>query len=91
MDKDFLNKQRVRIISRVNKYNDPIRIKDELLGGSVSPYTNYKQRVIIPILKEVLFKMDRGEYGICQKCQGLIEKKRLELVPAAKECIKCSR
>ncbi len=91
MEKKFLELQRARIVSRINKYNDPKRIQDELLGGAVSPYTHYKQRFIIPILKQVLLKMSKGEYGVCEKCQGEIERKRLELVPAARECIKCSR
>jgi len=91
MEKKFLELQRARIVSRINKYNDPKRIQDELLGGSVSPYTHYKQKVIIPILENILLKMNRGEYGLCEKCEGEIETKRLELVPAARECIKCSR
>ena len=42
-------------------------------------------------LKDVnmaLEKMEKGEYGKCEKCGKEIEKERLEAVPEAKFCIK---
>ncbi len=37
-----------------------------------------------------LKKMEKGGYGICDKCNKEINKKRLELVPEADLCKSCS-
>jgi len=87
----FLEQQKLRIISRINKYKDPERIQDELLSGDISPYTRYKQTTLIPILNKALSRIDSGEYGRCLKCGREIEKARLILVPAAEYCMQCSR
>ena len=89
LTKDFLEHQRKRIRARIAKYHDPKRIGDELLSGDVSPYTRYKQKTLIPILEKILRKIDSGEYGICEDCGNVIEKKRLAIVPAAEKCSKC--
>ena len=36
-----------------------------------------------------LEKIEKGGYGICEKCGKEIEEERLEAVPEAKLCIKC--
>ncbi len=48
--------------------------------------------------KETLFSIDHalrkireGRYGICEKCGKPIEKKRLEIIPYARICIKCTK
>lgn len=40
-------------------------------------------------IEEALSRMERGEYGICLKCNKNIEIARLRAVPYAKYCIKC--
>ena len=89
LTKDFLEHQRHRIEARIAKYTDPKRIGDELLSGDISPYTRYKQKTLIPILEKVLRKIDSGEYGACEICGQIIEKRRLMIVPAAEKCLKC--
>jgi len=89
MEKEFIENQYRRIQRRIAKYKDPERIQNELLSGEVSPYTKYKQETIIPILEKTLRKIEEGKYGICEKCGKPIEKKRLELVPAAELCLSC--
>lgn len=37
-----------------------------------------------------LKKIEKGKYGICEKCGGDINPKRLEAYPAAPFCMKCS-
>ncbi len=89
MEKEFIERQYRRIQRRIAKYKDPGRIRDELLSGDVSPYTKYKQQILIPILEKTLRKIEQGKYGICEKCGKPIERKRLELVPAAELCLSC--
>jgi len=85
----FTEIQYRRIKSRIAKYKNPERIQDELLSGKVSQYTLYKQNTMIPILEKALRKIEQGTYGICEKCGKPIERKRLELVPAAELCLSC--
>lgn len=45
-------------------------------------------------LKDVnnaLDKIKKNTYGICEECKKNIEIKRLEIVPEAKRCLKCSK
>ncbi len=86
---NFLKKQKQRIHERINKYYNQERIKEELENGDVSPYTRYKQSVLVPILKKALKKIDSGQYGYCEKCAEKIERERLNIVPGAELCMKC--
>lgn len=88
--KNFLERQKQRIESRIAKYKDRQRIVDELLSGDVSPYTRYKQKKLLPILEKALQKLATDGYGICEECGQEIEMNRLAHVPAAEKCIKCS-
>jgi len=36
-----------------------------------------------------LRKIEKGKYGICEKCKKLIDAKRLEICPEARRCIAC--
>ncbi len=41
-------------------------------------------------VRRALRKIKDGKYGICEKCQAEIGRKRLEAYPAAPYCIKCA-
>jgi RNA polymerase-binding transcription factor DksA len=44
-------------------------------------------------LKDVnvaLEKIEKGKYGICEKCGKKIEEERLQACPEAKTCLKCN-
>jgi RNA polymerase-binding transcription factor DksA len=92
MEKSFVERQKRRIELRIQKYGNRDRIQDELLlGKDVSAYTRYKQETIIPILRDALKRIENGSYGICLHCGKQIERKRLELIPAAQYCLRCSQ
>lgn len=42
-------------------------------------------------IENALVKIKKGNYGQCEKCQKKIESKRLEVVPEARLCMKCSK
>ncbi|OGY22047.1 MAG: hypothetical protein A2126_04750 [Candidatus Woykebacteria bacterium GWB1_45_5] len=46
-----------------------------------------KQRLVE--VNEALRKIEEGGYGVCEKCQGKINKERLEVLPTAKLCLGC--
>ncbi|MCX6808811.1 MAG: TraR/DksA C4-type zinc finger protein [Candidatus Berkelbacteria bacterium] len=46
------------------------------------------------ILKKVnlsLLAIENGTYGVCSKCQGMIETGRLEIIPYADLCVTCQQ
>jgi|AntRauTorckE6833_2_1112554.scaffolds.fasta_scaffold12359_4 RNA polymerase-binding protein DksA len=88
-NKDYLQKQKIKIQSMIDKYNDLERIKGELENGDLSDYTKQKQRILVPKLTKALHKIHVGNYGYCEKCNHKIELQRLEIVPAAEHCIEC--
>lgn len=40
-------------------------------------------------INSALEKIEKGKYGICEKCGKEIDEKRLEIVPEARFCMKC--
>ena len=93
LDPDFIKAQKLIIESRMKKYGDLQRFRQEMReGGEGSHGTNYllyKNSKVLPQLKKVLEKIKNGSYGICEKCGKDIEKRRLELVPGALVCMNC--
>lgn len=41
--------------------------------------------------KKALKKIEKGTYGICEKCGKKIAKKRLEVYPEAETCTSCNK
>ena len=42
-------------------------------------------------IEEALEKIERGEYGICESCGGMIDIERLLVLPSAKFCLECKK
>ncbi|MGQ9663120.1 MAG: TraR/DksA family transcriptional regulator [Kiritimatiellia bacterium] len=40
-------------------------------------------------IEEALLRLDEGTYGICDVCNSVIERQRLEALPFVRTCIKC--
>jgi RNA polymerase-binding transcription factor DksA len=40
-------------------------------------------------IDEALVNIDKGNYGVCNECNGRIPRERLEAVPYAKLCLTC--
>jgi DnaK suppressor protein len=47
------------------------------------------ERKQLLLIDGALNRIDKNEYGICQRCQKNISKKRLDAVPWAPHCIDC--
>ncbi len=50
---------------------------------------NHGERQRLEAIERALKKIEQGHFGICEKCNGIITKKRLKAVPYARFCIKC--
>ncbi len=42
-------------------------------------------------IEEAIERIDNGEYGICEGCDGKIKKARLNALPFVRNCIECQR
>lgn len=58
--------------------------EDELTAGLLSLEANQLEEI-----DAALQRVDRGTYGICLTCEKPIPRKRLEILPFAKRCLKC--
>jgi DnaK suppressor protein len=43
------------------------------------------------LIDEALKRIDAGHFGVCQECEKIIKKKRLNVVPWAPLCIECQQ
>lgn len=90
--RSFEEEQRIRIVERINRYNDIPTVKDQLhSAGDVSPYQRYKIDIVSGYLYQALDRMNAGKYGICVICGDPISRARLVLVPAALACVPCDK
>ena len=48
-----------------------------------------REKVLLKKIDEALARLDRGEYGICEECDGDIAEKRLLARPVTTLCIAC--
>ena len=47
------------------------------------------ERDLIYLIDEALSKIDSGTYGVCERCNKKILKKRLKTIPYARYCLAC--
>jgi len=52
-------------------------------------YIAQREGKFITNLENALKRIENGTYGICRGCSGLIDKRRLEIVPHATLCMEC--
>jgi DnaK suppressor protein len=71
-------------------------IAQDLVDKAESSYTKEfllslsdTERKQLLLIDEALNRIDKSEYGVCQRCQKHISKKRLDAVPWAPHCIDC--
>lgn len=47
------------------------------------------ERTVLTMVEDALRRIDEGEFGTCQECGEVIQKKRLDAVPWARYCLSC--
>lgn len=86
----FVQAQRVRIVERLERYNNPDTAREQLAEhGDLTPYQHYKINTVSAFLHRALAKINEGSYGRCDRCGVEIAYERLLLVPAAVQCAVC--
>jgi len=76
--------------SELSRYdNHPADIATELYDASHLDAIRDSHKIAIKEIDYALNKIKNNSYGICETCGELIGDERLELVPQARNCIKC--
>jgi len=65
-------------------------------ASEVTAYENtlpieYALELRLADINKALKNMEAGEYGICENCHEPIDEKRLQIMPEANICLKCSK
>lgn len=90
-----LNDRLSRITEDVKHADEPLS-KDfeeqatQTENDQVMDYLGNAARSEIARIKEAIARIDKGEYGICQRCGEPIAKERLRILPHSILCIKCA-
>jgi DnaK suppressor protein len=62
-------------------------VADDL--GDLLHLLSDSERARIAEIDEALDAVDRGAYGVCERCGEPIDMKRLETLPSARYCVDC--
>jgi hypothetical protein len=79
MDTQFLTRQKERIRRRIARYEGLSRDPNHERAA----YADHKHKNILPRLREALYRMEKGTYGVCARCDGDIPRERLAIIPGA--------
>ncbi|MGE5545776.1 MAG: TraR/DksA family transcriptional regulator [Solirubrobacterales bacterium] len=63
---------------------------DALQGQAIAADTERRLRAEHQRIVAALARIESGEYGFCLSCEARIPAKRLDLDPAAAQCVKCA-
>ena len=63
---------------------------DSIVGRELAGASAARSRHLIQEIDAALWRMDRGTYGLCERCQVAIPVERLEAVPHARSCVRCA-
>ena len=105
LSKQFIEKQRKALLAEKERLES--QIKDlkkypnygDMDDDNSQELVDYENRMsaedslenIYKKVKLALKSIDDGAYGVCKKCQGFIEKDRLEIMPFAQICVSCKK
>lgn len=63
---------------------------DALQNQQLSADLHSREQARLSLLTDAIERMDRGEYGACQRCGAAIPFGRLVVLPEARTCAACS-
>lgn len=93
--RDELAARRDRTTRRLAEANEPIR-HDTAERGAAENRIRAQAEVAeveteeLQRVDDALRRMDRGEYGRCERCDAAIEPERLQAMPEAVTCLRCA-
>jgi RNA polymerase-binding protein DksA len=104
---DFVSKERVKLLEERSQVNDELAHLRELMQaevdvepdeGDAEIFEREKNAALIAVLERklqdiesALRSIEKGNYGICERCGNPIEIERLEVKPDATLCLNCQQ
>jgi DnaK suppressor protein len=70
-------------------FSNEIDMASSLEGREMMFQLTSRDRNELKMIKEALYKIDSGTYGICDSCSKKISAKRLQILPLSILCIEC--
>jgi len=69
--------------------NHPADIGTELYEAEMRSNLKSHEKRILNEIDNALKKLDKGTYGLCEKCGKEIDIERLEIIPSTRYCVNC--
>jgi DnaK suppressor protein len=63
---------------------------DAMQAQAMSQASGRRREIILQKIAAALERIDNDDYGICQTCEEMIDRRRLEFDPTAVLCIDCA-
>lgn len=63
---------------------------DAMQAQAMSQASDRRRELMLRKISTALERIDDGDYGLCQSCEEMIDRKRLEFDPTAVLCIECA-
>jgi DnaK suppressor protein len=63
---------------------------DAMQAQAMSQASGRRRELMLTKISAALGRIDNGNYGFCQSCEEMIDRKRLEFDPTAVLCIDCA-
>jgi DnaK suppressor protein len=63
---------------------------DAMQAQAMSQASGRRREMMLQKIAAALERVDNGDYGFCQRCEEMIDRRRLEFDPTAVLCIDCA-
>ncbi|RAL25535.1 RNA polymerase-binding protein DksA [Lujinxingia litoralis] len=74
---------------REREPRDSIDESNDEQGNATELRLKDRERLLLAKVNDALYRMDTGDYGVCEECGVLIGEARLRARPMAELCIDC--
>ena len=72
-----------------SNFSNEIDMASDLEGREMMFQLTSRDRNELKKIREAIYKIDHGTYGICESCLKKISSKRLKILPLSSLCIDC--
>lgn len=88
--KEFCDMQRKKIQLKLETFEEELTLYKEDISSEQIMIINMMSHKI-KILKQSLFRIDKGDYGVCKYCGEGISRIRLSVAPETETCLNCAK
>jgi DnaK suppressor protein len=89
----IINQSRDKIREEITLSSDDLPDETDLAAIEVTQHLQFRlrdrERQLLSKINQALERIEKGEFGTCEKCEESIEERRLEARPVSTLCISC--